>query len=348
MGRNKFAVIAICIAFVMILGQFAGIRAFVAESSEGEGGSFAFRLINDLAGGSGAKGLQDQESGGATKDPDPLLAQIRDEAAKRRIAPVDAVVDRVWKAIPGYNGREVDIELTYAKAKQHPEGTEIEYVYRELKPKVNLDDLGAQPIYRGNPNKPMAALMINVAWGNEYLVPMLDTLDKSKVKATFFLDGSWLKKNEEMAAEIKRRGHQIENHAYSHPNMSQLEITRARLEISKTKELLKEKLGVENRWFAPPSGDYNMQTVKLAAEQGLKTVLWTLDTVDWRSPPASSIISKIGSKVEPGSLILMHPTASSRDALEGMIQAIRSKGLTLGTVEQTLSPDRIEAEVPQS
>ncbi|MDU4697185.1 MAG: polysaccharide deacetylase family protein [Paenibacillus sp.] len=348
MGRNKFAVIAICIAFVMILGQFAGIRAFVAKSSEQEGGSFAFRLINDLTGDLGAQGKQDQKNGGAAKDMDPLLTYIRAESEKRRVEPIDAVVDRVWKAIPGYNGREVDIERTYVKAKQLPEGAEIEYVYRELRPKVNLEDLGAQPIYRGNPNKPMAALMINVAWGNEYLVPMLDTLDKAKVKATFFLDGSWLKKNVEMAAEIKRRGHQIENHAYSHPNMSQLEVTRARLEISKTKDLLKEKLGVENRWFAPPSGDYNMQTVKLAAEQGLKTVLWTVDTVDWKNPPASSIVSKIGSKVGPGSLILMHPTPSSRDALEGMIQAIQANGLQLGTVEQTLSPDRVDSPVPQS
>lgn len=348
MGRNKFAVIAICIGFVMILGQFAGIRAFVAESSEEKGGSYAFRLINDLTGDLGAQGQQDLESDGTAKDTDPLLAQIRLEAEKRRIEPIDAVVDRVWKAIPGYNGREVDIERTYAKAKQLPEGAEIEYIYRELRPKVNLEDLGAQPIYRGNPNKPMAALMINVAWGNEYLIPILDTLDQAKVKATFFLDGSWLKKNEELAGEIKRRGHQIENHAYSHPNMSQLEVTRARLEISKTKELLKEKLGVENRWFAPPSGDYNMQTVKLAAEQGLKTVLWTVDTVDWRNPPASSIVNKIASKVEPGSLILMHPTPSSRDALAGMIQAIQGKGLMLGTVEQTLSPDRVEAKVPQS
>lgn len=348
MGRNKFAVIAICIAFMMILGQFAGIRAFVAKSSGEDGGSYAFRLIHDLTGDLGAQNQPHPASGGTAKDTDPLLAKIREEAEKQRIEPIDAVVDRVWKAIPGYNGREVDIERTYKKAKQLPEGANIEYVYRELRPKVNLEDLGPQPIYRGNPNKPMAALMINVAWGNEYLVPMLDTLDQQKVKATFFLDGSWLKKNGDLAAEIKRRGHQIENHAYSHPNMSQLEQTRARLEISKTKELLKEKLGVENRWFAPPSGDYNMQTVKLAAEQGLKTVLWTVDTVDWKNPPAASIVSKISSKVGPGSLILMHPTASSRDALEGMIQAIRSKGLVLGTVEQTLSPDRVEVPAPQS
>ncbi|RRJ65406.1 hypothetical protein EHV15_22670 [Paenibacillus oralis] len=337
MGRNKFVIIAACIAFVMILGQLAGIRSFV-EKSGGQDGSFAFRLFSDF--------YESNELGQDKGKQDDLLLKIREEAAKRRIEPVNATVDRIWKAIPGYNGREVDIERTYEQAKLLPAGAEIEYIYREIKPQVSLDDLGAQPIYRGNPNKPMVALMINVAWGNEYILPMLDTLDEAKVKATFFLDGSWLKENAELAGEIQKRGHPLENHAYSHPNMSQLEASRARLEISKTKGLLKEKLGVDNRWFAPPSGDYNSQTVKLAAEQGLKTVLWTVDTVDWRKPPAATVVKRIESQVGPGSLILMHPTASSRDALRDMIRVIRSKGLVLGTVEETLSPDRVE--VPES
>lgn len=328
MNRNKFAVIFICILVVMALGQFTGIREFVQGMKDGESGKDAFSWLAD------------------SKGEEKLLSTIKEEAAKRRIEPVDAVVDRVWKAIPGYNGLEVDVEGTYQKARLKPEGTAIEYVYREIKPKVNLDDLGTHPIYRGNPHKPMVAFMINVAWGNEYIVPMLDILDENKVKATFFFDGSWLKKNGDLALEIQKRGHQIENHAYSHPNMSQLESTRARLEISKTKDLLKDRLGVENRWFAPPSGDFNDRTVTLAAEQGLKTVLWTLDTVDWMKPSADSIVSKISKKVEPGSLILMHPTASSRDALKGMINVIRSKGLALGTVEETLSPNRVY--IPQS
>ena len=45
-----------------------------------------------------------------------LLGQIEAAAAKSRIEPVDARVDSVWKAIPGYNGLEVDIEATYQAA----------------------------------------------------------------------------------------------------------------------------------------------------------------------------------------------------------------------------------------
>lgn len=99
-----------------------------------------------------------------------LLGQIEAAAAKSRIEPVDARVDSVWKAIPGYNGLEVDIEATYkaASSKKRKAGDAIPYVYRQIPAKVTLDDLGEQPIYRGNPSKPMVSMMINVAWGMNF------------------------------------------------------------------------------------------------------------------------------------------------------------------------------------
>ncbi|WP_274651499.1 polysaccharide deacetylase family protein [Paenibacillus humicola] len=275
----------------------------------------------------------------AEEDP-ALLQRIEAEAAKRRTPPVNAIVDRVWKAIPGYNGLEVDIERTYRLNLGKPASEPIRFIYKEVPPQVGLDDLGPQPIFKGNPHKPMVALMINVAWGNEYLEPMLKTLQKENVKATFFLDGSWLKKNPDAAKLIQSYGHEISNHAYSHPDMSKLSRQAAYDQIAKTEALLKTTLGVTNQWFAPPSGDFNDTTVQVAAEQGLGTVLWTLDTVDWRHPPASSIVQKIKSRVAPGSLILMHPTDSSSAALAGMIEAIKGKGLALGTVSETLSENR--------
>ncbi|MFD0711323.1 polysaccharide deacetylase family protein [Paenibacillus sp. GCM10027626] len=272
-----------------------------------------------------------------------LLQRIRREAIKLRIAPIDARVDRIWRAIPGYNGLEADVEKTYIAARNLPAEAPIPWVYREVTPKVSLDDLGREPIYRGNPQKKMAALMINVAWGNEFLPPMLQTLQEEKVKATFFLDGSWLKKNADLARLIQADGHEISNHAYSHPDMKNLSRSAAYEQIAKTEALLKSTLSVSNRLFAPPSGSFNKMTVDVAAEQGLKTVLWTLDTVDWKHPPASSLVQKIKTRVEPGSLILMHPTDSSSEALKGMIQAIKNKGLALGTVSELLSPNRVEA-----
>lgn len=269
-----------------------------------------------------------------------LRLRIETAAAKLNAPPVDAVVDRVWKAIPGYNGLEVDVESTYRNALLAPKEP-IKFVFRQIEPKVSLNELGAEPIYRGNPAKPMASLMINVAWGNQYIVPMLDVLDEENVKVTFFLDGSWLSKNPELATEMLKRGHEMENHAYTHPNMSTLSRARATVEIEKTQKLLKESLGVTNKWFAPPSGDFDQETVEIASSLGLKTVLWTVDTVDWRNPSPESIVAKITSKAEPGTLVLMHPTASSSKALKAMIRGIKAKGLQLGTVSQTLSAERL-------
>jgi peptidoglycan/xylan/chitin deacetylase (PgdA/CDA1 family) len=80
----------------------------------------------------------------------------------------------------------------------------------------------------------------------------------------------------------------------------------------------------------------------------LRTILWTLDTVDWMKPTPDSIVRKISARVEPGSLILMHPTASSSGALEGMIREIRRKGLALGTVSELISPNRVPKVEPGS
>ncbi len=277
-----------------------------------------------------------------------LLAEIQAEAARRNILPINAKVDPVWKAIPGYNGLEVDVEKTLLLADQSPAGAPIHYVMKETSPSVGLEDLGPHPIYKGNPKKPMVALMINVAWGNEFLPVMLETLKRENVHATFFFDGSWLKQNIELARQIGSLGHELSNHAYSHKNMSQLSRQKAIEEISRTQSLLEKELGVSNKLFAPPSGDFDQETVQIAAGLKLKTILWTLDTVDWTHPGASRIIQKIESRVEPGFLILMHPTVSSSQALDGIIKIIKRKGYSLGTVSELLSPTRVPEPTLQS
>jgi probable sporulation protein (polysaccharide deacetylase family) len=270
-----------------------------------------------------------------------LLDTITKEAEKRKIAPVNAKIDPVWKAIPGYNGIEVDIEETLKLAEHRITPGKINFVMKEVAPSIQLDDLGPYPIYKGNPKKPMVAFMINVAWGNEYLPSILETLRKENVHATFFLDGSWLKKNVEMAKLIQSEGHEMSNHAYSHKDMRNISRSKAVEEISKTEDLLKQQLGVKNTLFAPPSGYFNQETIHVASEFKLQTVLWTFDTLDWRNPGADLILQRLSANVEPGTLILMHPTKSSKEALHGMIRIIKNKGLTMGTVTELLSSKRV-------
>ncbi|MFD2333251.1 polysaccharide deacetylase family protein [Cohnella sp. GCM10020058] len=338
---------AVMLALLVLLlgaGRYGPLHAYV-ESAKSASGKATYAETGFL-GGKDRPAAEEQTYG-----EEPLRAWLKKEAQKRTVPAKDAVVDRVWKAIPGYNGRAVDLEATYAKAKAAGWTAEsaadaadkVPWVYKEIEPKVSLRDLPPSPVYRGNPAKPAVGLMINVAWGNEYLASILKTLDDEHVKATFFLDGSWLSKNKEAAEEIIRRGHEVSNHAYTHKNMSTITDAKQLEEIAKTQSLLKKSLNVNNRLFAPPSGDFDARTVRIAAGLGLTTVLWTLDTVDWKRPPAAGVIAKIGAGVGPGMLILMHPTSTTEQALKGIIRQTRSKGLVPGTVSEVLSERRLDA-----
>lgn len=276
------------------------------------------------------------------------MAGTQDESLKQRIEllakqydamPIDAKNDRVWRGIPGLNGVQVDVEATYERAKQAG-GERIEIIAKQIPPRVHLQDLGPVPIYKGNPEKKQIALMINVAWGTEYLPEMLKILQEQGVKATFFLDGSWTKKNAEAAKKIADAGHEIGNHAYSHPDMSRLSVAEQSSQITRTNAAIEAAIGYKPKLFAPPSGAYGDNTVKTAHQLGMQTILWSLDTVDWKRPSASTIVSRVLSRAENGTLVLMHPTEPTRDALRTIIPSLVKKGYQLVTVTELLDEKR--------
>ncbi|MFD1394845.1 polysaccharide deacetylase family protein [Kroppenstedtia eburnea] len=281
------------------------------------------------------------------KKEDGKLREVIEKGSRaRRDPPVDARIDRIWKAIPGYNGLEVDKEATYRSAIKGGKEKPVTWVFREIPAKVSLDQLPVEPIYRGNEKKPMAALMINVAWGTEHLSRMLDILEKEGVAATFFLDGSWLNQHPEEAKKLLAKGHELGNHGYSHPLMSRVSRERIRSEMEKTETLIR-KLGVESRFFAPPAGDFNRVVLEEARRMGMKTVLWTVDTVDWRKTSSPEwMTQRIRKGIGKGSLVLMHPTDRTVQALPQIIGVIKEKGLRLGTVKEVLSPKRVEVVEP--
>ncbi|MCF6410617.1 polysaccharide deacetylase family protein [Pseudalkalibacillus salsuginis] len=271
----------------------------------------------------------------------PLLDQIKIYASEHDIEPVDARIDPVWKSIPGYNGLSVDIEASYERMKKKKAFDESLIVYKQTKPEISLEDLPPSPIYKGNPEKPMVTFLVNVAWGNEHLPEILATMRKHKIHTTFFLDGSWVKKNQELAKVIFDEGHEIGNHAYSHPDMKTLTNQRIKDEIHKTNDIIQSTLEVTPTWFAPPSGSYRMDVVKIASSMNMYTILWSLDTIDWRKPDPTKMANRVVNKIHPGAMVLMHPTSSTAKGLEQMIQGIRAKGYSIGTVSQLMSEKRL-------
>lgn len=273
---------------------------------------------------------------------DQLTTELESFSQANHIPAVDAKVDKVWKAIPGYNGLEVDIDVSRKKMKATGKLDEAKVVYKETRPAVHLKDLGPHPIFKGNPDKPMVSFLINVAWGNEYIPEILGVLKKHKTKVSFFFDGSWVSKHPDLAELIFKDGHEIGNHAYSHPDLQQKTPEATREELKKTNEVIMKTLGIKSpEWFGPPSGSFNQQTVEVASELGMHTVLWTVDTVDWKKPATDEMVNRVVSQVENGSMVLMHPTKPVAEGIEDMITQITEKGYLLGTVSELMSEKRV-------
>lgn len=277
-----------------------------------------------------------------TKSTDPLFNEIEQRAQQYYIPAQNAVVDKIWKAMPGYNGRNVDVQASYKIMKKNGVFDENKLVYTEVSPAVHLRNLSPAPIYRGHPDKKMVALTINVAWGNEYIPSMLETLKKHQVSATFFLEGRWVKENPALAKMIGDAGQEIGNHSYTHPDMKTLSSDSTREQLVKTNDIIEAATGKKVNWFAPPSGSFRDETITIASELGLGTIMWTVDTIDWQRPSTSTILERVTKKVHPGAIVLMHPTEPTSQSLDSLFVQLKQQGYKLGNISSLLDEKRID------
>ena len=193
-----------------------------------------------------------------------------------------------------------------------------------------------EPIRSGSPASPKIALCCNVFWGEEYLPDMLNTLDANQIKATFFIGGTWAQKNQQLLLEIANRGHGLANHSYSHPHPNLLTKQKNQEQIVKTDKLIQEITGKQTTLYAPPYGEYNDTVLLAAHELGYRTILWSIDTIDWQRPSAEIIKQRVLKKLHPGAIILMHPTAPTAQALPGLIKEIQNRGYQVVPVSELL------------
>lgn len=275
-----------------------------------------------------------------TKMSDSLYKEIQTKSTDYYKAPEDAYIDNIWKKTPGRNGLEVDVQASFTEMKKAGIFNEKKLVFEEIAPNVSLESLPAAPIYRGHPDKNMVAFLINVSWGTEHIPKILQVLKENQVKATFFIEGKWAKENVEYVKMIAEENHLIGNHAYNHPDMARISEQAMHDQINQTNEIIEAITGETPVWFAPPSGSFNNRVVEIADELKMETILWTVDTIDWKNPSVSVMINRVTGKIHHGATVLMHPTAPVANGLEQMIEEIKRKGYKFGTIEKLLSETR--------
>jgi cellulose synthase/poly-beta-1,6-N-acetylglucosamine synthase-like glycosyltransferase/peptidoglycan/xylan/chitin deacetylase (PgdA/CDA1 family)/spore germination protein YaaH len=216
--------------------------------------------------------------------------------------------------------------------------------------------------YGYHPNE--VALSFDDGPDPEWTPKILDILKKYNVKGTFFMIGEVAEDNTGVMQRVYREGHEIGNHTWFHPDISEISTRQVDLELNLTERLFASKLGVQPLYFRPPYSidqepDTNDQAAPVERIQGLGYVIIgnKIDTNDWdehpRKTPAEiteSVFQQISDmKARPwnrGSVILLHDGGGDRSAtiaaLPVLIEALRAHGYQIVPVSQLVGKTRAE------
>ncbi len=192
------------------------------------------------------------------------------------------------------------------------------------------DDLKEKVVY----------LTFDAGYENGNVEKILDVMREKQVSGAFFVLGNLVTKNTELVKRMADEGHLVCNHTNVHPDMTKkatLEEFKAELDALET--LYREYTGREMaKYFRPPEGRFNEQTMKYASELGYKTVFWSFAYADWdnnaqMSPSAAK--QKILENMHNGAVILLHPTSATNAAILGdIIDELKTQGYRFGTLDE--------------
>ncbi len=188
----------------------------------------------------------------------------------------------------------------------------------------------------GNDENDEVGLTFNIYESSENVLKILDILDEYEAKATFFIGGSWADDNVDCVREIYNRGHEIGSHGYFHKDHSKMSYDANLEEIRPSVKLLEMICGKKVELFAPPSGAYNDNTLAACASLGMKVIMWSRDTIDWRDNDVNVLIQRATKNLKSGEFILMHPKAQTVVALPEILKYIGENGLKTAVISQIL------------
>lgn len=197
------------------------------------------------------------------------------------------------------------------------------------------------PIYCTDNENREIALTINCAWGADDIEEILDTLDYYKIKASFFVLGTWAEKNPKELKMIYDRGHEIGNHSYSHKLPSKSSKTQLAEEIDKCNDAVEKVIGVKPQLYRAPSGDITETVLDLARERGMHNIKWSVDSIDWKDTMTyDNILNRVIGRTESGSILLFHnDTKHTAKVLPEVIETLLKQDYKFVKVSELIYTD---------
>lgn len=247
------------------------------------------------------------------KEFDEIMVQIREQNDSYKVEAVDATVTSNT-IIPGISGSEIDIDKSYSKMKRYGKYNEKLLEYKDVRPNISLHNNINKYIVQGNKNKNMISLLFLVE-SSDSISRILNTLSNKKVKATFFVDGAWVEKNNEVLIQIINEGHEIGNlgynYSYTNSSFSWLD--------NKIKKVSGQKYG-----YCYSEND-NKQTLSICSVNSNYIIRPNIIVKD--NPTIT-----VKDNIVPGSFISLPINETVMEELPVIIDFINSKGFSINTL----------------
>ncbi|WP_207952133.1 polysaccharide deacetylase family protein [Paenibacillus turpanensis] len=162
----------------------------------------------------------------------------------------------------------------------------------------------------------------------ELLTSILDTLDKHKAKAIFFVNGYRVKANPDLLTLIHERGQVIGNHSWDHIDLKKQTNEKIDQQIADVQKAVKEITGTAPKFFRPPHGSSNEHVKNKAKEEGMLFMNWSNGSRDWEKgyDKPEKVIASVMEQLGPGSNILMHELPWTAEALDSLLTQLKEKG----------------------
>ena len=175
---------------------------------------------------------------------------------------------------------------------------------------------------------------------------VLDLLDERGVRATFFCVGRRVETHPDLAAEIARRGHRVENHSHHHRVAFWfLPPAALRDEINRAQAAIAAATGRMPRLFRAPAGIRSPLLAPALARAGLELVAWTRRGFDSVTADARRVLARLVRGLGSGDILVLHEGSSARtkagvpvvlEVLPGLLDAVAAAKLTPVPVELAL------------
>ena len=196
------------------------------------------------------------------------------------------------------------------------------------------------PIYQVETQEKKVALTFDAAWGADKTSKIVEILKENNVGGTFFLVGFWSEKYADKIREIDVAGITIGTHSNTHPKMSTLSAEQIKSELQISSKYIEDITGKKVKYFRPPYGDYNDTLIQTADSLGLKTIQWSVDTLDWKGISATEILERVKKDVSSGGIILMHNNSDHIvEALPLIINYLKEQGYKMVNMEELVYED---------